>query len=249
MLDDLIQVFHRMELSVAATAEDPATRTRELAVLIEAGPLRLLGCGKCAFVSRPEMAPVRLQAQTEAALPLERVATPDADTIARLSECLGISATQTAKVVFLTGIGEDGDARTLMIVLRGDRAVSLPKVSTLCSLRSLRGATDAEVSATGAVPGYTSPIGLEYRWVVVDPSVAEGRNLVAGANATGYHLRNVNFGRDFQAQVVGDVLAAESGDACPLCGGGLQEQRGVVVGSLERAEPSRELRELAAICG
>ena len=59
---------------------------------------------------------------------------------------------------------------------------------------------------------------------------------------TGYHLRNVNFGRDFQAQVVGDVLAAESGDECPLCAGGLQEQRGVVVGSLERAEPSREQR-------
>ena len=89
MLDDLLQAFHRVGLSVAAMAEDPASRTCELAVLIEAGPLRLLGCGNCAYVSRPEVAPVRLRAQSEAALPLERVATPDADTISRLCESSG----------------------------------------------------------------------------------------------------------------------------------------------------------------
>ena len=57
-------------------------------------------------------------------------------------------------------------------------------------------------------------------------------NLVAGANREGYHLRNVNYGRDYQAQIITDIAAAQEGDSCPRCGGALRTVRGVEVGNI-----------------
>jgi len=55
---------------------------------------------------------------------------------------------------------------------------------------------------------------------------------VAGANEAGYHLRNVNYGRDYQAGIVADIAAAQDGDACPQCGSAMRAVRGVEVGNI-----------------
>jgi prolyl-tRNA synthetase len=68
--------------------------------------------------------------------------------------------------------------------------------------------------------------------VIVDDLLADSANLVAGANEDGYHLRNVNFGRDYQATLVADITAARGGDGCPECGAPLRLARGVEVGNI-----------------
>ncbi len=68
--------------------------------------------------------------------------------------------------------------------------------------------------------------------IVVDDLVAASPNLVAGANEDGYHLLNVNHGRDFQATIVTDIVAAEDGYACTECGSALRTSRGVEVGNI-----------------
>jgi prolyl-tRNA synthetase len=68
--------------------------------------------------------------------------------------------------------------------------------------------------------------------VVVDDAVAGSPNLVAGANQPGYHLLNVNCGRDFQPDLVVDIAAAREGDGCPQCGAPLGAERGVEVGNI-----------------
>jgi prolyl-tRNA synthetase len=62
---------------------------------------------------------------------------------------------------------------------------------------------------------------LKEALIVADDLIAESRNLVAGANETGYHLKNTNFGRDYSADITADLIQAESGDACANCGGPL----------------------------
>ena len=93
-------------------------------------------------------------------------------------------------------------------------------------------ARDEEIRGVGVEPGYGSPIGVEGALVVVDDSVASSPNLVAGANEPGYHLANVNHGRDYTANVVADIAAARQGDGCPDCGAALRESRGVEVGNI-----------------
>jgi prolyl-tRNA synthetase len=96
----------------------------------------------------------------------------------------------------------------------------------------LRPMTEDEIAKIGSVPGYGSPIGLHDATIVVDDLVAASSNLVAGANRAGYHLRNVNAGRDYTADVVADVTAARAGDACPVCGQALRTTRGVEAGNI-----------------
>ncbi len=198
-----------------------------------AGRDPLLTCSACGYLARPEL--VGLQADTDASrqLPIERVATPGADTIASLCACLGIPPEETAKVLFLAGKAAAGKPdETLIVLVRGDREASLSKVMQASGWNALRRADDTEILRTGAVPGYASPVGLAHPWVLVDAAVAESKNLVAGANAPGYHLRNVNCGRDFSPWRVGDLSNAIEGDPCPQCAARLGPARGVVVGAI-----------------
>jgi len=120
----------------------------------------------------------------------------------------------------------------IFAVIRGDMEVNETKLANAVKATALRPATEAEIHAVGAEPGYGSPLGVRDALTVVDDAVATSPNLVAGANEVGYHLRNVNYGRDYQADIVADVAAAQEGDACPVCGGALRAERGVEVGNI-----------------
>jgi prolyl-tRNA synthetase len=91
---------------------------------------------------------------------------------------------------------------------------------------------DEEIQAIGATPGYASPIGIQNAIVVVDDLIPASPNLVAGANDEGYHLLNVNYGRDYEANLVADIVVVEEGYACPQCGAPIGASRGVEVGNI-----------------
>ena len=97
--------------------------------------------------------------------------------------------------------------------------------------------TEAEARAHGIAPGYASPIGINAAVrVLVDVAVAQAANLVAGANREGFHLRNVNYGRDWSAapEDVIDCALAEVGYGCPRCEGTLTAARGIEMGHVFR---------------
>jgi prolyl-tRNA synthetase len=119
-------------------------------------------------------------------------------------------------------------------VVRGDTDLNETKLVNALAARELRPAHDEEIRAVGAEPGYASPIGLsqEHILVIVDDLIPQSPNLVAGANAVGYHLRHTNYGRDYRAALVQDIVAAQDGDGCPQCGAVLHTPRGVEVGNI-----------------
>ena len=78
-----------------------------------------------------------------------------------------------------------------------------------------------KLKSSGAAAGYASPIGLKDALIVVDDLIPQSKNLVAGANETGYHLKNTNYGRDYSAEIVADLVQAKAGDACSNCGNAL----------------------------
>jgi prolyl-tRNA synthetase len=115
--------------------------------------------------------------------------------------------------------------------------VNETKLANAVRAKSLRPATEDEIRSVGAEPGYASPVGLVRKrkdgvQIVVDDLVLESPNLVAGANEEGFHLRNVNVGRDYQPDIIQDIASAQEGDACPECGHALHAVRGVEVGNI-----------------
>jgi prolyl-tRNA synthetase len=236
-----LNIFRRCGLPVRAVASDVGmmggSQAHEFHYLTDIGEDTLLFCADCGFAANMEVAQFRKpEPAAEKALALAEVATPGATTIDRLAAALRVSASATAKAVFLAATREeaDGSRRTefIVAVVRGDTDVNETKVGNLVKAAELRPMTEAEIISIGAVAGYGSPIGIAGATVVIDDLVARSANVIAGANKDGYHLRNVNAGRDFEADHVGDITAARAGDGCPDCGSPMRTRRGVEVAQI-----------------
>jgi prolyl-tRNA synthetase len=93
-----------------------------------------------------------------------------------------------------------------------------------------RPATDEEIQAAfGASGGSLGPVGFKGE-IVADETLREGQ-FVAGANRTGWHLRGVEAGRDYEPRFA-DLREPREGDRCPECGGALEFRIAVEVGHI-----------------
>jgi prolyl-tRNA synthetase len=146
-----------------------------------------------------------------------------------LAELLGVGTERTAKAAFFV----TGDGRLVTAIVRGDFEVNETKLSNAVkAIGGLRPAHAEEIRAAGMEPGYGSPIGAHGTTVVVDDLAARSPNLVAGANRPGFHVRNVNVGRDFAPDLVVDIVNARAGDPCPQCGAPVELRKGIEVGNI-----------------
>ena len=85
---------------------------------------------------------------------------------------------------------------------------------------------------TGAVGGFTGPVGLHDCKIIVDSELVGARNLCAGACKVDHHMLNVNYGRDYTADIITDIKLIKEGDPCPKCGGSVKITRGIEVGQI-----------------
>ena len=85
---------------------------------------------------------------------------------------------------------------------------------------------------TSAKAGFTGPVGLKDVRVLVDESITKINNLVIGANKTDHHYINANYGRDFEGEIVEDLLTAKEGDMAYDGSGKLKSARGIEVGNI-----------------
>ena len=233
-------IFHRSGIPTVAVKSDVGMMggkmAHEFMYLTPIGEDTLLICKACNYAANRHIARFQKpESAQEDPMPVEKVATPDSKTIEDLANFLGVPEAKTAKAVFFMANipeGQESVERFVFAVLRGDMELNEIKLANAIKASELRPATEEEIISVGAVPGYASPVGLQNSLVVVDDLIPESPNLVAGANEEGYHLKNVNFGRDYQADIVTDIAAAQEGDACPNCGGTLRTVRGVEVGNI-----------------
>ena len=186
---------------------------RETFFPIAFGRVDVVHCSNCKYTERLELSQfAKIASPEEAELPLEKVQTPDCHTIDALANYLGIPKEKTAKALMYTRSADD---RSVFVVVRGDMQLSEAKLKQ--QVGEFRPATSEEIQRTGAAAGYASPIGLKEALIVVDDLIPASPNLVAGANEAGYHLKNTNYGRDYSAEIVGDLVQAKTGDACKNC--------------------------------
>jgi len=241
------RIFARCGVPTVAVEADSGAiggkGSQEFIFVTDIGEDTIVVCDQCDYAANTEKAEfVRPPAASEDELPLEEVATPGTTTIEALTALLGVTAARTAKAVFYVaaprdGATKEGAARPVFVVVRGDLDVNEVKLSNVLGGVDLRAMTELEARELGIVPGYASPVGLEPRGglqVVADLSIADSPNLVAGANKEGVHLRNVNHGRDWRANIVADIALARHGHGCAHCGGTLEERRGIEMGHVFR---------------
>ncbi len=237
--DAYFRIFKRCGLPVIAVSSDSGMMGGKLAheymYLSPVGEDTIVICDKCGYTANRQVAKFNRGTNKQDELPLEEVATPGAKTIEEVSEFLGVTPKETAKIVCLMGTftQESGETEEKLIVavIRGDLDVEDAKLQFATQASAMRPAHEDEMIAAGIVPGYGSPVGIKEAIIVVDFSIKGSNNLIAGANKEGYHVRNSNFGRDYTGKVA-DIAGAKDGALCSECGTPMHTSRGVEAGNI-----------------
>jgi prolyl-tRNA synthetase len=122
------------------------------------------------------------------------------------------------------------ESKPVLVLLRGDHALSETKLATALGTDVFRPATPQEAFALhGANLGSLGPVGVKGARILADRALEGRRNLITGANRDDRHLRFVTPGRDFQAEYQ-DVRVVNAGDLCKRCGRPLRVTRCVELG-------------------
>ena len=202
--------------------------SHEFMLLAESGENEIIYCPTGDYAANAEKAEiVKEPIDGGNPLPLEEVATPGMTSIEDVSGFLEIPRSHTLKAVFYVADGE-----FVFVVIRGDLDVNNIKVQNALHCSELRMATEEEVIEAGIVPGAASPVGITGMRIVADDSVPSTANLVGGANKPDTHIKNVNYGRDFTADIVTDITLARAGGTCPRCSHKLESTRGIESGHI-----------------
>lgn len=224
------RIFNRCGLDAVMVDADSGgiggKDSNEFVLLTDSGEDRILMSTDSDYAANVEKAEfIKKSFPIEAHGVVEEFATPGLKTIEALAKQEGVSRSKTAKAVFYRVEDE-----MVIVTIRGDYDVNETKLRNLLGGSEPRLATGEEVKAAGWVPGSASAVGLKGIRSIVDDSITMGSNYLAGANKEGFHLRNVNFGRDFKADILGDIAEAKKGYLSPDGKGKLVVKRGIEVG-------------------
>jgi prolyl-tRNA synthetase len=231
MLQAYRNIYDRCGLTTLLVEADSGAiggkESHEFIVVAESGEDEIIHCS-CDYAANAEKAESdKGRVEDGDLLAIEEVATPGMASIEEVAGFLKIPHNRTLKAVFYIA-----DGQLIFVVIRGDLEVNEVKLRNALKCNELRMATENEVIAAGIVPGAASPLGISGIKVVADDSITSGTNFVAGANKPDTHLRNVNYPRDFRADLITDIAKASAGDVCPECGGQLSSSHGIEVGHI-----------------
>lgn len=233
MHDAYVKIFNRCGIDAKCVEADSGAiggaNSAEFMVKSEVGEDDVVFCSACDYAANIEKAEATPEkAEVEELLEMEKVATPDSRGIYEVSEFLKVSPKKTVKLLMF-----NVDGKIIGVVVRGDREVNEVKVANAAQASGdiIMASNEEYTKATNCEPGFGGPVGIKVDLLLVDEEVANMYNMILGANETGYHLKNVNYGRDFEG-IVGDFRKIESGEKCPKCGSEVTIARGTEVGHI-----------------
>lgn len=243
MYDAYTRIFTRCGLTFRPVEADSGAiggnASHEFTALSEVGESDIAYCESCSMAANVEKAACRdaePSPESEAMLELQEVHTPGTKTIEEVAGFLNIDKTKTIKALLFEKYDEDGKADGYVAAfVRGDRDLNMIKLVNALNIpeHAIAFADESKLEAAiGAVGGFTGPIGIHDCTVVVDSELVGLKNLCAGACKLDHHILNVNYGRDYEGDIVTDLKVLKEGDPCPVCGAPIKHTRGIEVGQV-----------------
>ena len=243
MYDAYTRIFTRCGLTFRPVEADSGAiggnASHEFTALSEVGESDIAYCENCSMAANVEKAACRdaePSPESEAMLELQEVHTPGTKTIEEVAGFLNIDKTKTIKALLFEKYDEDGKADGYVAAfVRGDRELNMIKLVNALKIpeHAIAFADESKLeTAIGAIGGFTGPIGLHDCTVVIDSELVGLKNLCAGACKLDHHILNVNYGRDYEGDIVTDLKVLKEGDPCPVCGAPIKHTRGIEVGQV-----------------
>lgn len=231
MVETYTRIFTRLGLTFRPVEADTGTIggsfSHEFMVLADTGEEQIASCPSCGYAANIERAETRppKDPKTEPEKTLEEVATPNLFRVDEVAKHVGVGADKVIKTIFLIA-----DSQPVVALLRGDTELNEHKLKRLLGVQLMRPAKDEEYrEIAGCDVGFAGPMKLKAK-VVADHLIPAVSNGVSGAHKKDFHLKNVNYARDYKADVVGDIRNIRPQDPCPKCETPITFSRGIEVG-------------------
>lgn len=236
------RIFKRCGLACRPVEADSGaiggSNSHEFTAISEVGESEIAYCEKCSMAATTERAEcVDAAPQTDVCeLAMEEVHTPGTKTIEEVAGFLNLDKKQTIKALLFVTYDEEGNENGYVAAfVRGDRELNMTKLINALDIpeHAIEFADEEKMAAaTGCVGGFTGPCGLHDCTIVVDSELPGLKNMCAGACKEDHHLINVNYGRDYKADIMTDLKVLQEGDPCPICGAPVKHARGIEVGQV-----------------
>ncbi len=241
MYDAYSKVFTRCGLFFRPVEADTGaiggSGSHEFCALSETGEEEILYCENCDMAATAEKADFKDEVMpAEAELPMEEVHTPGTKTIEEVCNFLKLDQKKSIKAIMYEVYKEENpDPEFVCCFIRGDRQLNETKLINALDVPefAIKMADESKMGpATGCVAGFTGPVGLHNCKIIVDTELVNAKNMVAGACKEDHHLINVNYGRDYKADMIKDLKLLQEGDPCPCCGKPVKTARSIEVGQV-----------------
>lgn len=236
MRDTYSRIFSRCGLKFRPVEADSGaiggSGSQEFHVLADSGEDEIIYCDSCSYAANVETAVSRVEASpVEELKNAELIDTPNVSKIDDIVQFLNIPYSKTVKAMMYRDMGND---QVYMVLMRGDYEVNETKLKNIVNAVEVALLTDEELEKHGLIKGFIGPYGIELGdiKVIADTAVTEINNHTAGGNKMDTHYINVNYGRDYKADIVADIKTVKVGETCERCGGKLHSARGIEVGHI-----------------
>ena len=236
MRDAYSRIFSRCGLKFRPVEADSGaiggSGSQEFHVLAESGEDEIIYCDSCEYAANVETATSKVEpAPVEELKAAELIDTPNVSKIDDIVNYLNIPYSKTVKAMMYRDMGTD---QVYMVLMRGDYEVNETKLRNVINAVDVTLLTDEELVKHGLIKGFIGPYGIELKdiKIIADEEVTKINNHTAGGNKLDTHYINVNYGRDYTADIVADVKTVKPGETCPRCGGKLRSARGIEVGHI-----------------
>ncbi|MBA2689943.1 MAG: proline--tRNA ligase, partial [Burkholderiales bacterium] len=235
MYETYTRIFTRLGLKFRVVAADPGaiggSLSHEFHVLADSGEDVIAFCPNSDYAANIELAEAIAPAHGRATAKetMRKIPTPGKQTCAEVADFLHLPIERTVKSVVVKSTGA-----LSMLLVRGDHEINAVKAGKLPQLAGFMLASEDEVArAADCKPGYIGPVGMRAMPIIADRTVATMSDFVCGANAAGFHLTGVNWGRDLpEPALVADIRSVAAGDPSPDGKGALEICRGIEVGHI-----------------
>ncbi|WP_330389252.1 proline--tRNA ligase [Alkaliphilus peptidifermentans] len=231
------KIFNRCNLNYRVVEGDAGAMgdsdSHEFMAMCDNGESTVVYCPSCDYSATDEKAicSYEIKNSAEGQTVKQKIFTPDIKTIEALKEFFDVDGSSFVKTLLFEVKGS-----VVAVCIPGDRELNVTKLMNLLKVpeHEIEMASPQIVEkVTGAEVGFAGPINLKQDVkLYVDARITKMTNFIVGANETNYHIKNVNYGTDFEGYIVDDLLVVQEGDLCPRCSDGINLAKGIEVGNI-----------------